>query len=68
MLERSEKVFAVLVVLEDRLLLIAARGHMIDSTGVFYAKGASHEVRIASERCNVNSKDLTLGSPEQVRI
>ena len=62
MLEGPEEVLAVLIVLEYGFLLVAARGHMIDSTWVFYAKGTCHEANIAAKRGNVNSIDLTLGS------
>jgi hypothetical protein len=62
MLEGPEEVLTVLIVLEYGFLLVAARGHMVDSTGIFYAKGTGHEARIAAKRCNVNSIDLTLRS------
>ena len=60
MLEGPEEVLTVLIVLEHGFLFVAARGYMINSTGVLYAKGTCHDVKIASKRCNVNSKDLTL--------
>jgi hypothetical protein len=41
-LKSVEEVLAVLVVFEDGLLFIAARGNMIHGAGVFYAKRTSH--------------------------
>jgi hypothetical protein len=67
MLKGPEEVLTVLIVLEHCFLFVAARGHMINSTGVFYAKGTSHELTIASEKCNVNSKDLTLRGAKKCR-
>jgi hypothetical protein len=46
-LESVKEVLAVLVILEDRFLLIAARSYMIDCAGVFYAKWADHDERVA---------------------
>jgi len=62
MLEGPEEVLTVQIVLEHGFLFVAARGHMIDSTGVFNTKWTGHEARIAAKRRNVNSIDLTLGS------
>ena len=59
-LECVQEVDAVLVVFENGLLFIAARGDVIDSTGVFYAEGAGHAATIAEKRGNVKIKDLTL--------
>ena len=50
MLEGPEEVLTVLIVLEHGFLLIAARGHMVDRTGVLDAKWACHEVRIAAKK------------------
>ena len=41
-LEGVQEVLSVGVILEDRLLLVAAGGHMIDSAGIFDAEGTSH--------------------------
>jgi len=60
MLERVQEVDAVLVVFENGLLFIAARGDVIDSTGVFYAEGAGHEGNLANNKEYVKLKDLTL--------
>jgi len=46
-LKGVQKVFAVSVVLEDRLLFVSTRSDMINSTGVFYAEKAGHGVRLA---------------------
>ena len=59
-LERVQEVDPVLVVFENGLLFIAARGDVIDSTGVFYAEGAGHEGNLANNKENVKLKDLTL--------
>ena len=58
-LKRPEEHFAVLIVLEDGLLLVAARGDVIDGAGIFDAKRTGHGAKIAAEKANVNSKDLT---------
>jgi hypothetical protein len=50
MLEGVEEVQAVGVVLEDRLLLIAARSDMINRAGVFDAEGAGHAPNITQDR------------------
>ena len=39
-----EEVQAVLLVPEDGFLLIPARGDVVNSTGIFYAKGTDHNV------------------------
>ena len=59
-LERVQEVGAVLVVFENGLLFIAARGDVIDGTGVFYAEGAGHKGNLANKEVNVKLKDLTL--------
>jgi len=59
-LECVQEVDAVLVVFENGLLFIAARGDVIDSTGVFYAEGAGHEGNLANNKEYVKLKDLTL--------
>ena len=59
-LECVQEVDAVLVVFENGLLFIAARGDVIDSTGVFYAEGAGHKGNLANNKENVKLKDLTL--------
>jgi len=43
MLKSVQKILAVYVVLENGLLFVAARRHVIDCTGVFYAEWAGHE-------------------------
>jgi len=45
--EDVQKVLAVGVILENRLLLVPAGGHMVDCAGVFYAEGTSHGWTIA---------------------
>lgn len=62
MLKGVEEVLAVLVVFEDSLFFVAARGNMIHSAGVFYAKGAGHGANVSWSLQNVNTKDLTLCS------
>ena len=59
-LKGVEKIIAVLVVFEDGLLFIAARGNMIYGTRVFYAKRAGHCANVSWPLLNVNTKDLTL--------
>ena len=49
-LERVQEVDAVLVVFEDGLLFIAARGDVIDGTCVFYAEGAGHKGNLANNK------------------
>ena len=60
MLERVQEVDAVLVVFENGLLFIAARGNVIDGTGVFNAEGASDAATVSWDGENVKLKDLTL--------
>ena len=59
-LECVQEVDAVLVVLENGLLFIAARGDVIHGTCVFYAEGTGHAATISEKRGNVKIKDLTL--------
>ena len=59
-LKNVEEVLAILVVLEDRLLLIAARRNVIYGSRVFYAKWTGHGESVAWLFQNVNTKDLTL--------
>ncbi len=59
-LKGVEEVLAVLVVFEDSLLFVAARGNVVDGAGVFYAKGTGHGANVAKPLRNVNTKDLTL--------
>jgi len=47
MLKRAQKVDAVLVVLKNCLLFIAAGGDMIDGTGILYAQRAGHGATVA---------------------
>jgi hypothetical protein len=63
MLERVQKVLTVGIVFEDGFLFVAARGHVIDCTGVFYAKRARHGAIISQEMANCNEIDLTLMVP-----
>jgi hypothetical protein len=60
MLQHVQKVDAVLIVSENSLLFVATGGDVIDSTCVFYAKGARHARTSAQKRENVKTKDLTL--------
>ena len=46
-LEGVKDVQAILVVLEDGLLLITTGGDMIDSAGIFYSKRTGHSRTIA---------------------
>src|SRR5574337_1098121 len=46
-LKGVEEVLAVLIVFEDGLLFVAARGNMIDGARVFYAKGTGHGAKVA---------------------
>ena len=64
MLESIEKSFPVMVILKNGLLLITARGYMIDRTGIFYAKRARHAATIAEVYAICNKRDLTLKTPE----
>ena len=66
MLECIQKVLTVTVILENGLLFVAAGGHMIDSSGVFYAEGAGHGTTIAEKKAKCNGKDLTLLFQEQL--
>ena len=60
-LEGIEEVQAVLLVLEDRLLLIPAGGDVVNSTGIFYAKRTGHNFAIMSQRnVIVKLQDVTL--------
>jgi len=47
MLKGIEEIFSVLVIFEDGLLFVAARGNMIYGTRVFYAKRTGHGENIA---------------------
>jgi hypothetical protein len=60
MLQHVQKVDAVPIVSENSLLFVATGGDVIDSTCVFYAKGARHPTTLAQKRENVKTKDLTL--------
>ena len=60
MLQHVQKVDAVLIVSENSLLFVAAGGEVIDSTCVFYAKGARHGKTVSQKNENVKIKDLTL--------
>ena len=62
-LEGVQEVIAVLVVLKDGLLFIAARRDVIHRAGVFYAEGTGHERRISEETEKVKPQDLTLRVP-----
>jgi hypothetical protein len=59
-LECVQEVFAVCIILEDRLLLVSTRSDMINSAGIFYAERAGHKATIAEGYANVKSQDLTL--------
>jgi hypothetical protein len=47
MLKRVEEILAILVVLEDGLLFVAARSNMIYCARVFYAKRTGHGANVA---------------------
>ncbi len=53
-LEGVQEVFAVCVILEDRLLLVFPRSDMINCAGIFYAEGARDE---AKENTNAKPQD-----------
>jgi hypothetical protein len=59
MLKSVEETLAVLVVFEDSLLFVPARGYMIHGTRVFYSKRTGHSVKVSWPLQNVNTKDLT---------
>jgi hypothetical protein len=60
-LEGIEEVQAVLLVLENRLLLVPARCDVVDSTGIFYAEGTGHNDAIVSRnKAIVKIQDVTL--------
>ena len=47
MLKNVKEVLAILIVLEDRFLLVAARRNVIYGTRVFYAKRTRHGTCVA---------------------
>jgi len=57
-LKNVQEVCAVLVVLEDRFLLIAAGGDKVDSDSVFKTKGVRPGARMAGRRGHVKPQDL----------
>jgi hypothetical protein len=59
-LKGVQKVLTVCVILENRLLLVPAGGHMIDCAGVFDAERTGHGRTIAEKRLNGKKVDLTL--------
>ena len=60
-LEGIEEVQAVLLVLENGLLLVPAGCDVVNSTGIFYAKGTGHIVATVSQNIViVNLQDVTL--------
>jgi hypothetical protein len=59
MLQHVQKVDAVLIVSKYGLLFVATGGDVIDSTCIFYAKGARHAETLARKRENIKKKDLT---------
>jgi len=60
-LEGIKKVQAVLLVLEDGLLLIPTGCDVVNSTGIFYAKGTGHNVATVSQHnASVKLQDVTL--------
>jgi hypothetical protein len=60
MLKGVEEILAVLIVFKDSLLFVAARGDVVNGSGVFYAKGAGHAETLAEKEQNVKIKYLTL--------
>ena len=61
MLEGVQEVDSVLVVLEHGFLLVPAGGDVVDSAGIFYAKGAGHNVAtISQNEAIVKLQDVTL--------
>jgi len=60
-LERIEEVQAVLLVPEDRLLLVPAGCDVVNSTGIFYAEGTGHNVaKVSQDKAIVKLQDVTL--------
>jgi hypothetical protein len=60
-LESIKEVQAVLLILEDGLLLVPAGCDVVDSTGIFYAEGTCHNVATVSQnKAIVNLQDVTL--------
>jgi hypothetical protein len=60
-LEGIEEVQAVLLVLEYGFLLVPAGGDVINSAGIFYAKGTGHNIATISRRnAIVKLQDVTL--------
>ena len=45
--ENLKKPSPIIIVLEDVLTFVAPAGHVIDCTGVFYAKRTGHGVRLS---------------------
>jgi len=64
-LEGVQEVLAIGLRLENGLLLVPAGGDMIDSASVFNAEGSRHRERIAKNKRNVKSQDLTLSVPHR---
>jgi len=59
-LKGVQEVLAIRVVLENRLLLVPAGGHMIDCARVFDAEGTGHDGTITENWQNDKKVDLTL--------
>ena len=60
-LEGAEEVLAVLLVLEDELLLVPAGCDVVNCTGIFYAEGTGHiHATVAQKKANVKLQDVTL--------
>ena len=55
-LKGVQEVNTILVVFEDGLFLIAAGGDVINSAGIFYAKGTGHAGTLAEKMENVKVK------------
>ena len=62
-LKGIEEVFAVPVVPEYGFLLVATGGNVINGSGIFYAEGTGHGLRIDRKMENVKPQDLTLRGP-----
>ena len=63
MLKGIEEVIAVLIVLEDGFLLVAAGSNMVNGTGIFSAEGTDHNVATVSQNTAIiKVQDMILGS------
>lgn len=57
--EDEEKILPVLIVTEYPLTLVAPAGHVIYSSGVFYAQWSRHRRTLPHQQAYVKKRDLT---------